>query len=424
MKFGKLLLTFLLLTTLSCSEDEDKEEGISVEISTSGINDDKLAINNRATFTAQLSGFEGNASALTYRWSLSSGNGELTDGVNELANPSERGNSISCFGRIEGDERITVRVLDGADNIVATSSYDFIITPFSRGCFDQPKIIFAKGYSYYVINFDGSFQQSIGGQVPGSGGVAISPNGEWIAYLELVNGGGDMHIQSCDGTEHIMIPVSTHEDFTPKFSPDSRTLYFLRSEPSQPEPFNSIRNLDIVAYDIETGELDFLTSVYEQDETVRDYAVNDLTGEIVLWKKWSEDLPGGGYQSHYMLSFLQPETGVGEDFMLMPQGGYLNMDLSPSGEDIIFSATYDGVRGIYRLNLTTGSQPELVFLDLSPDTNPPYRPIYYAGGSRIVWEGQENGQNNGNLWTIGADGNDLQQMTDLSGNEYLIGVLH
>lgn len=73
--------------------------------------------------------------------------------------------------------------------------------------------------------------------------------------------------------------------------------------------------------------------------------------------------------------------------------------------------------------MTDGSQPLLLFLDISPQSLPPLQPHYYANGSRIAWSGQENGQGNVNIWSIDANGNDLQQITDTTGNDSMMDVL-
>ena len=39
-------------------------------------------------------------------------------------------------------------------------------------------------------------------------------------------------------------------------------------------------------------------------------------------------------------------------------------------------------------------------------------------------QSQENGQNNVNLWSVDANGNDLQQITDSPFVESMQGVLH
>src|SRR5690606_13964772 len=101
-----------------------------------------------------------------------------------------------------------------------------------------------------------------------------------------------------------------------------------------------------------------------------------------------------------------------------------SMDWSPNGEDIIFSGSnIESGKGIFRLSLVDGIGPQLIFTDLSPQSMAPINPHYYANGTRIAWSGQENGQNNFNIWSIDVNGNDLQQITSTSGNDTVKGVL-
>lgn len=420
---------FLLWLIVSCDTvDAPDPSDVSVSISAGGLSDDKLPLNGTATFTAEVSGYKGDPSELSFRWALTTGRGTLSDGTNSLPNPTVGTQSIRCVGTSSGDEKITVRVQDGNNELVATGTFDFVILPPSdpvigRGCFDQPKIIFQYGSTFYSVNFDGSGRKSIG--VSGGLSAAVSPDGEWIAWNDDSSTGWDMHVQRCDGSDKIKIPGGTSEDFFPVFSPDSKTLYFLRPEPSQEKPLNAVRPLDIAAYDLETRQFRFLTTIYSLDERVGNFTVSPVTGEIAFFRQSYENLQGGGYRVTTRLSFLQPEGGLIRDFTTLPSSQYdFGLDWSPDGKDIIFSSEIDGVRGIYRINITDGSKPVLVFGDPSPESLPPYYPHYYAGGARIVWGGQENGQNNINLWSIDANGADMQQVTNLSGTEFLQGVLH
>ena len=178
----------ILLLAFGCSTDGDSNDVI-VTLEVTGISDGKLAINNSANFTTNVSGFEGDASLLSYRWTLSTNRGELSDGSNSLANPTTGGSSINCVGKTAGEEQISLEVLDASNNIMATESYNFMIiepddTVITRGCYDQPKIFYKKGSSLYTSNFDGSDKIYAG--VSGVYSTNISPNGEWFALTKYV----------------------------------------------------------------------------------------------------------------------------------------------------------------------------------------------------------------------------------------------
>lgn len=235
-----------------------------------------------ASFSAVLTDFNGDPADLRYRWSLSYGRGDLANGSTSLGVQVDAGQAIGCVGKEKGIEEINVLIFDANNQVIGDASLAFEIVPavdasgVSRGCFDQPKFIYSKGSSHYVVNYDGTGEEYLG--VSGTGFSTISPDGEWIAWTVDSVEGWDMHVQRCNGSERRKIEGGTSEDFTAKFSPDSKTLYFLRPEPSQEKPSNAGRPLEIAAYDMETEALRFLTKVHETEERVRDFTVNPLTG--------------------------------------------------------------------------------------------------------------------------------------------------
>ena len=435
MKLLKILLALTLLTTLSCSTDDASNDDASVTITASGLGDDKLALNNAATFTADVTGYDGDPSDLTYRWTLSTERGELSDGTNPLPNPTVGGNSIRCVGKTAGDEKIIVEVLDATNSHLATASMDFTIVPptdhpvaISRGCFDQPKIIYQKVVSYYVCNFDGSGEEYIG--IFGGLSVDISPDGEWLAYnpyegYDNPPVGYSMYVLRCDGTDRVRIHPDDYvsfeeysDDGNPHFSPDSKTLYFLRPHPdSEPAVLNALGPYELVAYELESGERRFLTSFYLQKESVKDFTVSHVTGEIAFIRQTYDN---DATEYVITLAILQPETGFTQDLTTLPSAQWSGMDWSSDGEDIIYAASAStGEQGIFRINLTSGSQPLLLYNNTAVGY-----PHYYADDTRIVMHGQLNGTTSLNLWTIDANGNDLQQLTDVPQTIFMQNVLH
>lgn len=432
-----LFLLIALFVVLGCSDNPDND--LLVTIEASGLNDDKLPINKLATFTASVSGYEGNLSSLSYRWTLSTERGELSDGFIPFTNPSIGGSVISCLGKTAGEELITVDVLDDANNTLATTTYGFTIVPIddsliSRGCFDQPKIIYQRGTTAYVCNYDGSNEQSFATR-SGAYFVNISPNGEWItwtAYDTDFNNppiGFNLYLRKCDEFESIIIPGDfgglgdeDANDSSPEFSPDSKTLYFLRPDPASERlsPSSGGSNpKEIVAYDMETGEQRFLTSLYKENARVTAFTVNPVTGELAFYRSYyAKDAGGINRTTEVRLSFLNPETGNIRDFTTLPLAQYRNMDYAPDGGDIIFSGNTGLGFGIYRINLTDGSQPLLLFPTPDPNRNGPSVPHYYANGTRIAY------QYLGNLWTMDANGNGSELLIEVPQLIFLQGVLY
>ncbi|MBV7267981.1 TolB family protein [Winogradskyella luteola] len=420
-----IILLFLIYFLIGCTSDDSNPNtsNVTVSIEASGLNDDKLALNNSATFTAIVSGFEGDVSSLTYRWRLSTENGELSDSENPLPNPSVSGSSINCVGKSEGDEEITVEVLDEFNSVLALASYTFTILPSndpggSYGCFDQPKLIYRNGTFNFVLNFDGTNEEYLG--IGGGIGVAISPDGEWIAQARDTQSGWQMHIFRCDGsTGLIPIPVTfVEDDSCPKFSLDSKKLYFTGAVDSPSAPVNG-NIYEIFAYDLETGALNQLTSVAEQGDFIFGcFAISPVTGDIAF-TRYNFDT------EQTKLAFLQPESGLVTDFTTFPQGfGNSNLDWSPDAGDIIFWAQFNDTPGIYRINLTSGSQPLLIYQN-EANSDFSFSPTYYNGGDRIAWVGpSQNGQTGNSLFSTNANGEDLQTLLDANSSIFLLyGIL-
>ncbi|MHA7130515.1 TolB family protein [Algoriphagus namhaensis] len=441
MKITTLFLLFLVsLLFVHCEsvEDPDPIGDVEISISASGLSDGKLAINNRATFTANLTGYEGNLAELTFRWSLSFGNGALSDGSNSLGVGADAGPSIGCVGRARGVEEINVLVLDADNQVLGAASLVFEIVAsevsgIDRGCFDQPKFIFSNGSFHFVANFDGTGRQYIG--IAGTGFSAISPDGQWFAWTIYdeeagSRGGWVMHVQRCDGTDLRRIEGGTGDDYNAKFSPDSKTLYFLRPDPSQQASENYGR-LEITAYDLESKELRFLTSLYKEGPigaSVDDFTINPLTGDLAFFKRIYQIPEGGGSAWSTELVFMQSETGlVTYSTANVPSRNVARgMDWSPDGEDIIFAAgTEADGPGLFRIEVAEGSKALMLFPHNDPNRTQSNPFFYYAGGSRIAFRPLGAGPpNTSALWSIDANGGDLQPIPELFGVGFFMGVLH
>lgn len=430
-------ILFLFICLWGCDTTDGVDDSVDAEVSieTSGLTDDKLPLNKSANFTTTVTGYEGDLAALSYRWTLVSGRAELPDGSNQAIG----GKSISCIGKTAGEEQVGVEVIDHSNRIIAQTSYSFTIVPaddnaISRGCFDQPKIFYQRGVTAYVINYDGTNEQSFSTR-GAAYFINISPNGEWIAWTAYDDDfnnpplGFNLYLRRCDEIETILVPGffgaigdEDAQDSWPEFSPDSKTLYFLRPDPDSERltPSSGGSNpKEIAAYDMETGEQRFLTSFYKENGGVTTFTVHPVTGELVFYRNFYEKGADGITRSREVrLSFLDPTTGNIRDFVTLPLAQYRTIDVSPDGEDIIFTGNTGQGGGIYRMGLTDGSQPHLLLPRPDPNRSMPNYPHYYADGSRIVY------QYDGNLWTMDANGNDVQPFLEVSQRIYLQGVLY
>ena len=75
---------------------------------------------------------------MSYRWTLSTERGELSDGTNALANPSVTQNTVYCIGKTAGDEQIRVEVLDANNAVIASKALGFEIVAFVTLLVIQP----------------------------------------------------------------------------------------------------------------------------------------------------------------------------------------------------------------------------------------------------------------------------------------------
>lgn len=243
MNYFKLLFAVATLGILfpACDGggDDSTADTIVVVLEASGLSGDKLSVNATASLRAEVIGFTGDASGLSYRWLLSTDRGQLSDGGTDLPNPTVACAAIRCVGKRAGEEKITVEVLDATRSTIGRASLDFEIvtstTPGkSRGCFDQAKIIYTRGLTYMVVNQDGTNPRPMG--ITAFGGGNISPDGEWFAYAISDVYYDEMHVVRCDGRDRYKIPGGVGLDGRPEFSPDSKTLYFTRKNPDGTGP--------------------------------------------------------------------------------------------------------------------------------------------------------------------------------------------
>lgn len=154
-----------------------------------------------------------------------------------------------------------------------------------------------------------------------------------------------------------------------------------------------------------------------------EFTVSPVTGDIAFLRQSYEYFSDGSYKVTHKLSILQPETGYITDLTTLPQGRYdYGMDWSPDGGDIIYCASTVEGRGIFRINLTDGSQPYLLLPYTDDNTVPFNYPHYYEGGSRIIF-GNNNENNVLTLYSVDENGNDLQQVGEFTGHTFLQGIL-
>lgn len=118
-----------------------------------------------------------------------------------------------------------------------------------------------------------------------------------------------------------------------------------------------------------------------------------------------------------------PSEGGPAQFLFLVEGGRIgpNFDWSPDSKDIIFyfnESEGPMKEGIYRVYLNGGSDPSLLY-DYGK-TSASRNIAYYANGTRIAFHGHPAGDDTQyDIWSIDANGGDLQRLTDEQYNVFL-----
>lgn len=425
-------LGLLLLPLAGCDFGDDDGGTAQVALTSPDLEPDNiLALNARATLTATVTDYDGDISALSYRWQVANGRAVFVSGSDDLGGQTTTtANTVETEGRTGGEERVTVQVHSPTGNI-GEASLDFTINPptGSAGCFDGPRFIFRYGFpgdsDVYTSAFDGSDRELA---ITTADDATLSPDGQWFAYAVFNYSGGfssRVEVARCDGTARHTIPGGTGQDFIPQWSPDGGFVYFLRRNPDE-DPLDPGGDrpgaLELAVYNLESEEARLITDLNADAQGANHFVVSPDGTEIAFQHDTREF--NGTYTYEYHIAVVP--TGGGPVRILTDLGerDTNGIDWSPDGNTILFSwrgppETMN--RGIYALNPVGGS-PLLVFADPSPESLPPQNPKYYANGTRIVWAGQEYDQDNIELWSIDANGGDVQQLSDSPSAELITDV--
>jgi Tol biopolymer transport system component len=227
---------------------------------------------------------------------------------------------------------------------------------------------------------------------------AVSPNGHRIAFWGLPKGTGqrDIWTIAVEGGEPVPVTSDAATDWSPVWSPDGRSLYFISDRGGT---FNIWR----VAIDETTGEiLGEMQPVTTGSDEIYDlsisadgrrilYEIPDLTNNVrrAEWNPDNARLTGS------------PEWVTRGSRMVF------SVDLSPDLEWIAYylvAAREDIL--VERLDGTGRRR-------LTDDTAKDRGPIWSPDGERIAFFSDRSGSYE--IWTVRADGRDLRQLTDIPG---------
>jgi Tol biopolymer transport system component/DNA-binding winged helix-turn-helix (wHTH) protein len=273
--------------------------------------------------------------------------------------------------------------------------------------------------------------------------VAWASNGKTIAFSDRPVGQNHYAVFALDvatlsARQMTFPPESSIGDLHVAFSPDARTLAFLRNTKDGidvdviPSVGGSERRLRFDKRDLEG-----LRSVWVVGLTYTSDGHDIILGGNGLWrihatgkKEGAEPVPGLGFTAFnpyirgsrlvygaptwdanvYLLP-LRNEIAAGEPAKLIAST-FLDEDaqLSPDGRHVVFSSDRTGAAEIWKAN-SDGSNPlQLTFLSGYPGT-----PRWSASGQEIVFSAALQG--NSDLFIISADGGPPRQITTDSSNE-------
>lgn len=422
---GLLLFTFML-TGCDNQINDPGEQGTVLLSSPTVEPDGSLSLNATARFDARYTG-ETDSSSLIYEWSLQETRATLiVDGRDMGAQTQTSTPYIFVRGNKAGEETIRVKALNNkSEKSQAEDALSFEITTSSgtSNCFDGPTLFYRgnnwEDPSVIAIGLE-SDTKKISELPPNNWLMDISPDGNWFIRQDFTDRANNvLWLDACDGSESRKLVEGLHIE-EPVFGPNGQYIYYskLIDYPQQPE---DPRAHELVRLDIETGEKVFIS----------EFGVFSLSPRVSPDGKWiafEHKKPtfddNGGYTGSIVHLAVMPSEGGPARFLTQITGGEMGRpDWSPDSKNLIFYfksyTVNDGPfrEGIYRIDVNGGGDPFFLF---GEGASYQHNIAYYANGGRIAFEGHPNANDTQfDIWSIDANGNDLQRLTDERYNVFL-----
>lgn len=349
--------------------------------------------------------------------------------------------TVDVRGDRAGEERVTVSLVDvDTGDVIAEDTLAFdIVGPGDApsDCFDGTRFFVRSGFvdpTTVMVDPAAGTRTTIAYDVYGR----LSADGNWFAYSasEWVPSGEPAQraiwIVRCDGTGSRQL-TSGYYDAAPQFSPDGDTVYFLRSSLDEDPLFpgeDRPGSIELASVDVASGVSGYLTDLNASAEAAGLFVVSPDGTRIAFEHHVRSIHVGSGATYDYVFDLVTMPAGGGPLTSLTALGTYpplQGLDWSPDGRDIVYSWNADnqeppmGTAGLYRIS-PAGGAGGLIFADPSEESLPPGNPRYYAGGTRIAWDGQDYGVPNIEVWSCDANGGDVQRITTDDGPDVLIDV--
>ena len=251
----------------------------------------------------------------------------------------------------------------------------------------------------------------------------VSPNGKWVAYtvttpdMETNRGVSNIWVVATTGGAAMQLTQSGH-DSSPVWSPDGKTLAFLSSRSGDSQVYllsmeggesHALTKIstgaDIVKWSPDGKTIAFTSSVYpdckdddcnkKRDEEKEKNKVKAHVAEHLLyrhWTHWNE-----GKRSHLFVipvdgSAAQFDLTRGGDYDVPPdeRGGPADINFSPDGKEICFTAVIDKMEAISTNGDLFTVPVTGVILPLRITTQPGFdgNPVYSPDGKYIAYHAQ------------------------------------